>query len=59
MRILGVLMFLSGFAGGCVAIARAFSAPRPRDLLYGVLAPVAALVAILGLILVFVPGFLD
>jgi hypothetical protein len=57
VRVIGVLMFLAGAAGAVLAIRIAFSRRRPLDLLGGLSAPVAVVVAILGLLLVLVPGF--
>ena len=57
VRILGALLFLSGCAATVFSVTQAFSSGRPRDLLFSVLAPIAAIVAVLGLILAFVPGF--
>ena len=52
------LMFLAGAAGVVLAVRIAFSRRRPLDLIAGLAAPVAVVVAILGLLLVLVPGFL-
>jgi len=38
-------------------VAQAYAQGRPRDLLFALLAPIAALLAITGLILAFVPRF--
>jgi len=57
VRILGVLLFLSGCAGTVACVTQAYAQGRPRDLLFALLAPVAALLAIAGLIVAFVPGF--
>jgi hypothetical protein len=50
-------MFLLGGAGTAHATWAAYHRPRPRDVLYGAAAPVAFLLAVTGLLLVFVPGF--
>jgi formate-dependent nitrite reductase membrane component NrfD len=57
VRIVGALMFLLGVAGTAYATWAAYHRPRPRDVLYGAAAPVAFLLAVTGLLLVFVPGF--
>lgn len=57
MRVLGVLLFLGGCAATAVCVAQAYAQGRPRDLLFALLAPIAALLAITGLILAFVPRF--
>ena len=57
MRILGALLFVAGgFATGYATWA-AYTSRRPRDVLFALLAPVAMIVALTGLLLVFVPGF--
>lgn len=57
MRLLGVALFLSGLVGTGLSIGQAYSQSRPRDLLFATLAPIAAIAAIIGLVLTFVPGF--
>ena len=58
VRYLGVLIYVAGAAATAYATWAAFHRDRPRDLLFALAAPVALLVALLGLVLVFVPGFL-
>jgi formate-dependent nitrite reductase membrane component NrfD len=58
VRVIGVLLFLLGAAGVAFAIRIALSRRKPLDLIAALLAPVAVVVAILGLLLVLVPGFL-
>jgi hypothetical protein len=57
MRLLGVLLFLLGSAGAAAAIAASFERPRGVAALYGLLAPIAVLVALTGALLLFVPDF--
>lgn len=58
MRIVGVLLFIAGAAATAYSIRGIDRKKRPGDVAFAVAAPVAALVALLGLILTFVPGFL-
>ena len=51
-----LLFFLGGGATGFCTWA-VYNRGRPKDVLYGVLAPIAALVALAGLVLLFVPDF--
>ena len=57
MRILGVFLFLAGGAGTAYATWATYTRGRPADVLFAVLAPLAMIVALTGLLLVFVPGF--
>ena len=57
MRILGVLLVLAGSAGTAFAIRESFARPRAVGAVFGLLAPVAVVVALVGALLVFVPGF--
>lgn len=57
MRIVGAVLFLAGAAGASASIARSFGT-RPWSWAFGLVAPVAVLVAILGALLLFVPDFL-
>lgn len=58
MRALGALVFVLA-AGGTAYLTRAMlSSRRPRDVVFALLAPLALALAIVGLVLVFVPGFL-
>jgi hypothetical protein len=59
MRILGALMFVIGGAGTAAAMRASFSPHRGAAALFGLLAPVMLLVALLGALLVFVPDFLS
>lgn len=57
MRFLGLIGFLGG-AAGVVYSARAIDEHgRPADVLFAFLAPLLALVALIGLVLLFVPDF--
>jgi hypothetical protein len=58
VRWLGILLFVGGGAGTAWATRAAYAGSRPRDLAFAVLAPVALLLAVTGLVLAFVPGFL-
>jgi hypothetical protein len=58
MRVLGALMFVVGGAGTAYATWASFAHRRPLDVAFGLAAPVALTLAVLGLTLVFVPGFL-
>ena len=57
VRVLGALVFLAGCAGTMWATMGIHLRRRPADVAFAVLAPVAALIALVGLLLVFVPGF--
>ncbi|WP_428261787.1 hypothetical protein [Haliangium sp.] len=57
MRALGLLLFVLGGAGTAFAVWATYHHGRPRDLLFAALAPAAMLLALAGLVLVFVPGF--
>ena len=54
---MGILLFLAASAGTAYSTWAIYNRSRPADVLFAVLAPVAALVALVGLILVFVPDF--
>ncbi len=57
MRILGVILFILGGGGTALATWSVYQQRRPRDILFALAAPLAMVVALLGLLLVFVPGF--
>lgn len=57
VRILGILLFLLGCGGTAYATRAMFNSHRPRDLLFAVCAPLAAIIALVGLLLAFVPSF--
>jgi len=59
VRFLGILLFLAGGGGTAYATWATYATRRPRDVFFALLAPVALLVALLGLVLTFVPGFLE
>lgn len=57
MRILGLLLFLGGAFATAYATWAIYERKRPQDVLFAVLAPVAMVVLLIGLVLTFVPGF--
>jgi hypothetical protein len=57
VRILGALLFVVGGAGTAYTTWAVYQHSRPKDVLLAVAAPTAFLVALVGLLLVFVPGF--
>jgi hypothetical protein len=57
VRIFGALLFLAGSAATARATWAVYHSRRPRDVLYAVIAPVALIAALIGLLLAFVPGF--
>lgn len=57
MRVIGALLFAAGGAGAAYAMWAVYHRRRPADVAYAVLAPLAVLVAVTGLVLVFVPDF--
>jgi hypothetical protein len=57
VRFVGALLFLFGAGATAYCTAAAYTRGRPKDVLFGLLAPVAVLLALVGLLLVFVPGF--
>ncbi|ACY12970.1 hypothetical protein [Haliangium ochraceum] len=57
MRFLGVLLFVLGGGGTAFATWASYQRGRPQDVLFGLLAPVAMLVTLTGLLLAFVPDF--
>ena len=58
VRIVGVILLLAGSAGVAYATWAVFHRGRPADVAFAAVAPIAALLALTGLALVFVPGFL-
>lgn len=58
MRYLGLLTFITGGAATAYATWATYNRHRPRDVMFAILAPLALLVALTGLVLTFVPGFL-
>jgi hypothetical protein len=59
MRVLGALVFLLAGGGAAYLTWATFASRRPRDVVFALLAPLALLIAILGLVLVFAPSFLS
>jgi hypothetical protein len=57
VRILGALLFALGSAGTVYSTWAMYRRRRPADVLFALCAPIAALIALAGLLLVFVPGF--
>ena len=57
MRILGVLLFVVGGGATGFSTWAIFNQRRPRDVLFAVAAPLALVVALVGLLLAFVPDF--
>lgn len=57
MRILGALLFALASAGTVYSTWAMYHRNRPADVVFALLAPIAALIALAGLVLVFVPGF--
>jgi hypothetical protein len=57
VRILGALLFAVASAGTVYSTWAMYNRGRPADVLFALLAPIAALIALAGLLLIFVPGF--
>ena len=57
VRLVGALVFLAGCAGTAWAILGFHRGRRPTDVALAVVAPIAALIALTGLLLIFVPRF--
>lgn len=57
VRVVGALVFLAASAGTAYAIRAAAQKSRPADVLFAIAAPALALIALVGLLLVFVPDF--
>jgi hypothetical protein len=57
LRILGILLFVAGAVSTTYALRESFARPRPVAALFGLLSPVAVLIALLGALLIFVPTF--
>lgn len=57
VRILGAALFVLGAAAAAYSIRAVFHRRRPADVAFAALAPLAVLIALTGLLLVFVPGF--
>jgi len=56
---LGVVLAIVGFAGIVFCGRATLERPRPADVAFATLTMLAVFVAMLGLALVFVPGFLS
>jgi hypothetical protein len=59
VRLLGLLLLLAGTVGAVRSLRGIFEEKRPRDVGFAMLAPLAIASALLGALLLFVPGFLD
>ncbi|HLU67507.1 MAG TPA: hypothetical protein VKZ63_14595 [Kofleriaceae bacterium] len=57
VRILGALLLVGSGAATAYCVWAVYHRGRPADVLYAALAPAAAIIALIGLLLVFVPGF--
>ena len=57
MRILGLVMCLTGSAVTAWSVRASFAQSKGKAALFGLLTPVAVLLALTGALLVFVPGF--
>jgi len=57
VRFVGVLLFAAGGFATAYATWATYNSRRPRDVLFAILAPVAMIAALTGLLLAFVPGF--
>ncbi len=57
MRVLGLILFLLGGGATALTTLASFRRSRPQDLLFAALAPLALVLALAGLVLLFVPGF--
>ena len=57
MRILGLVMFLTGSAVTAWSVGESFAQSKGKSALFGLLTPVAVLLALTGALLIFVPGF--
>lgn len=58
MRIVGALLFALGVVATGYCLREIDRRRRPADVAFAVAAPLAALLALLGLVLIFVPDFL-
>jgi uncharacterized membrane protein YoaK (UPF0700 family) len=57
VRIVGALLFALGVAATGYCLREIDRRRRPADVAFALAAPLAALIALLGLVLLFVPGF--
>ena len=58
MRFVGGLAFLIFGAGLMYAVREVYRRGRPGDVLFALAAPICAILAVLGLVVAFVPDFL-
>jgi len=59
VRLLGLLLLVAGAVGAVRSLRGIFEEKRPRDVGFAMLAPLAIATALLGALLLFIPGFLD
>jgi hypothetical protein len=59
VRLLGLLALFVGIAGTVVAVPAAFRARRPADLVWALVAPLAVVAVVFGLVSIVFPGFVD
>ncbi len=57
MRFVGLALFVIGVAASGWLVRVSVEAPKRRGTLAGLAAPVAVLIALVGALLIFVPGF--
>lgn len=57
MQVLGTLLFMAGAAATAYSVRAVYRRSRPADVVFAVAAPLAALAALTGLLLMFVPDF--
>jgi len=57
VRILGLLLFALASAGTVYSTWAMYNRKRPADVVFALVAPLAALIALAGLLLAFVPDF--
>ncbi len=59
MRLLGILLAIAGAVGLVHSIRGTLGQGRPKDVAYALLSVASVVLALLGVALAFVPGFLD
>jgi len=57
VRILGLLLFVLGMVGSAYCVWGSFARRRPVDIAFALGAPLALTLAVVGAVLVWVPGF--
>ncbi|MBL4635972.1 MAG: hypothetical protein JKY56_19080 [Kofleriaceae bacterium] len=58
VRLVGIILALLGSASLTYSVRATLERPRPSDVLFAVLAWLSLVLALLGVALIFVPGFL-